>query len=216
MGEFRVHRATQAGITGTATTGAESVVVSGGYEDDEDYGDLIISTGHGGRDPKTGKQTADQSPEAPGNAALITRPPGPGGVAEPDDSGTPRDHSTGSDTAETLGGILRLPALKTGGRGGLDWSPVEAKLGAALPQDYKRFIDSYGAGLIDDHVTVCAPNEPRDWADLLQHNGYAHECVRLDFSADPTTTPEVGTWATRCSGNLGVRMSHPGSTLVTT
>lgn len=97
-------------------------------------------------------------------------------VAEPD-----RDHSTGSDMAEALGEILRLPALKTGGRGGFDWSPVEAKLGATLPQDYKRFIDSYGAGLIDDHVTVCAPDEPRDWADLLQHNVYAQECVRLDF-----------------------------------
>ena len=28
---------------------AESVVVSGGYEDDHDYGDVIILTGHGGQ-----------------------------------------------------------------------------------------------------------------------------------------------------------------------
>ena len=67
-----VHRAGMAGITGTAATGAESVVVSGGYEDDEDYGNLIIYTGHGGRDPNTGKQIADQLPLSPGNAALIT------------------------------------------------------------------------------------------------------------------------------------------------
>jgi putative restriction endonuclease len=34
--------------------------VSGGYEDDEDYGDLIVYTGAGGRDPSTGAQIADQ------------------------------------------------------------------------------------------------------------------------------------------------------------
>lgn len=31
--------------------GADSIVVSGGYPDDADYGDEIIYTGHGGRDP---------------------------------------------------------------------------------------------------------------------------------------------------------------------
>jgi putative restriction endonuclease len=36
-------------------------VVSGGYEDDEDYGEVIIYTGAGGRDPATGKQVADQT-----------------------------------------------------------------------------------------------------------------------------------------------------------
>lgn len=70
--EAGLHRANQAGIVGTAATGAESVVVSGGYEDDEDHGDVIIYTGHGGRHPDTGKQIADQSPQASGNAALIT------------------------------------------------------------------------------------------------------------------------------------------------
>ncbi|MEU4410603.1 YDG/SRA domain-containing protein [Streptosporangium sp. NPDC023963] len=70
--EAKVHRPLQAGICGTAARGgAESIVVSGGYEDDEDYGDTIIYTGHGGRDPNTGKQVKDQSPTDPGNAALI-------------------------------------------------------------------------------------------------------------------------------------------------
>jgi predicted restriction endonuclease len=72
LSERQAHRAAQGGITGTQQTGAESVVVSGGYEDDEDYGDLLIYTGHGGRDEKTGRQIADQKPDAPGNAALIT------------------------------------------------------------------------------------------------------------------------------------------------
>lgn len=67
-----LHRPLQAGICGTADKGgAESIVVSGGYKDDEDFGDTIIYTGHGGRDPDTGAQIKDQSPEDTGNAALI-------------------------------------------------------------------------------------------------------------------------------------------------
>jgi putative restriction endonuclease len=34
--------------------------LSGGYEDDEDHGDIIVYTGYGGRDPATGKQVSDQ------------------------------------------------------------------------------------------------------------------------------------------------------------
>lgn len=56
-----VHRATQAGITGRAEEGAESIVLSGGYIDDEDLGDVIIYTGHGGRDPISGRQIDDQT-----------------------------------------------------------------------------------------------------------------------------------------------------------
>lgn len=68
--ESGVHRPLQAGISGRATEGADSVVISGGYEDDEDRGELVIYTGHGGNDPATGKQVADQELTA-GNAALV-------------------------------------------------------------------------------------------------------------------------------------------------
>lgn len=54
-----VHRPNQAGICG-GSDGAESIVVSGGYVDDEDYGSEIIYTGQGGNDPTTKRQTADQ------------------------------------------------------------------------------------------------------------------------------------------------------------
>ena len=56
-----IHRPLQAGISGGASEGADSVVVSGGYEDDEDYGDVIVYTGHGGNDPATGKQATAQT-----------------------------------------------------------------------------------------------------------------------------------------------------------
>jgi putative restriction endonuclease len=67
-----VHRPTQGGISGNAAEGADSIVVSGGYADDEDHGDYIIYTGHGGRAPNATTQTFDQSPTAAGNAGLIT------------------------------------------------------------------------------------------------------------------------------------------------
>ncbi|MFE6897082.1 YDG/SRA domain-containing protein [Streptomyces sp. NPDC057717] len=69
--EAGVHRPLQAGICGTKKDGAESIVVSGGYKDDEDYGDVIIYTGHGGQD-SSNNQVGDQSLEDPGNAALVT------------------------------------------------------------------------------------------------------------------------------------------------
>jgi putative restriction endonuclease len=70
--EARVHRPTQAGISGTKLEGSDSIVISGGYVDDEDNGDYVIYTGHGGKDPNSSRQIADQSRAAPGNAGLIT------------------------------------------------------------------------------------------------------------------------------------------------
>ncbi len=67
----QVHRPPQAGICGTATSGgAESIVLNGGYEDDLDEGDVIVYTGHGSNDPRTGKQVGDQV-LSPQNAGLI-------------------------------------------------------------------------------------------------------------------------------------------------
>ena len=54
-----LHRNTRTGIAWTQR-GAEAIVVSGGYEDDQDGEELIIYTGQGGNDPHTGEQTGDQ------------------------------------------------------------------------------------------------------------------------------------------------------------
>ena len=51
-----VHAGLQGGIGG----GGHSIVLSGGYVDDRDEGDIIIYTGQGGRDPNTGLQIDDQ------------------------------------------------------------------------------------------------------------------------------------------------------------
>lgn len=64
-----VHRPLQAGISGSQDDGANSIVLSGGYEDDDDRGDVIYYTGQGGRDAGTGTQTKHQ-PLNRGNLAL--------------------------------------------------------------------------------------------------------------------------------------------------
>jgi len=65
------HRNWAAGIDGNGIDGAAAIVLSGGYEDDEDLGDEIIYTGAGGNDPNTGKQIKDQTWENRGNAGLL-------------------------------------------------------------------------------------------------------------------------------------------------
>ena len=66
-----VHRPPIAGICGTKKTGAESIVLNGGYVDDVDSWSTVIYTGHGGNDTGTGRQVSDQSWDSPGNAALV-------------------------------------------------------------------------------------------------------------------------------------------------
>jgi putative restriction endonuclease len=61
LSEAGLHRPTVAGISGSEREGADSIVLSGGYEDDQDIGDVIVYTGHGGRDQETGRQVADQN-----------------------------------------------------------------------------------------------------------------------------------------------------------
>ena len=46
--EQGLHRPPVAGIAGTAALGCPSLILSGGYEDDEDNGDMFTYTGAGG------------------------------------------------------------------------------------------------------------------------------------------------------------------------
>ena len=68
LSQAGIHRAPQSGITGGAD-GAESIVLNAGYVDDVDRGDVVLYTGHGGRDPNTGRQISDQVLER-GNLGL--------------------------------------------------------------------------------------------------------------------------------------------------
>src|ERR671913_2538678 len=67
-----VHRPRQAGICGGKGEGAESIVLSGGYEDDIDTGDVIVYTGHGGNIPRTATQHEDQELDRQNMALVIS------------------------------------------------------------------------------------------------------------------------------------------------
>lgn len=64
-----IHKPSMSGIWGSQNTGAYSIVLSGGYEDDVDQLDYILYTGQGGQDSPGGKQVKDQE-LIRGNAAL--------------------------------------------------------------------------------------------------------------------------------------------------
>ncbi|CAE5960487.1 unnamed protein product [Arabidopsis arenosa] len=51
--QWGVHFPLVSGIAGQASYGAQSVVLAGGYEDDEDHGEWFLYTGSGGRDLST-------------------------------------------------------------------------------------------------------------------------------------------------------------------
>lgn len=70
LADAGVHQVLQQGIAGNRHVGCASIVISGGYETDEDYGHEIFYTGAGGQDRDTKKQVEDQSLDKNDNAAL--------------------------------------------------------------------------------------------------------------------------------------------------
>ncbi|MDP3644936.1 MAG: YDG/SRA domain-containing protein [Bacteroidota bacterium] len=69
--EAGLHRSPQKGIDGNKVEGTAAIVLSGGYEDDKDFGDEIIYTGEGGNDRETKRQVDHQSWQSHGNAGLV-------------------------------------------------------------------------------------------------------------------------------------------------
>ncbi|XP_008222251.1 PREDICTED: E3 ubiquitin-protein ligase ORTHRUS 2-like [Prunus mume] len=55
--QWGVHFPMISGIAGQSKHGAQSVILSGGYEDDEDHGEWFLYTGSGGRDLSGNKRT---------------------------------------------------------------------------------------------------------------------------------------------------------------
>ncbi|MFI5930687.1 hypothetical protein [Actinoplanes sp. NPDC051494] len=87
--------------------------------------------------------------------------------------------------------LLRLPPLEESHRRSGDWTAVETAVGAVLPGDYKRFVDAYGPGAIDDHLLVCAPGATPGWTDLLENNETAQESCRIWFG---DSSLQAGAW----------------------
>ncbi|KAJ3527643.1 hypothetical protein NM688_g8103 [Phlebia brevispora] len=68
LSHLNIHPPPEGGMYGNIE-GVRSIILSGGYEDDQDFGETVIYTGHGGRD-SSGKQVQDQKFEDALNAGL--------------------------------------------------------------------------------------------------------------------------------------------------
>ncbi|MFD4376280.1 SMI1/KNR4 family protein [Streptomyces sp. NPDC058486] len=49
----------------------------------------------------------------------------------------------------------------------VDWAAAERALGVPLPDDYKRLVDTYGAGVFDETVWLLTPGAVRDDCELI-------------------------------------------------
>lgn len=130
----KVHKPTQAGISGSQNEGADSIVVSGGYEDDEDYGDVIIYTGHGGKEDGSIKQVTDQE-LVRGNMALALN--SKSGLPVRVIRGYHKDSVYGPEEGYRYDGIFRVEDYwKDKGKSGFDiWRYRLRKIGNELKQE---------------------------------------------------------------------------------
>lgn len=71
MMDTSFHRNWARGIDGDPNLGAAAICLSGGYEDDEDDGDVIIYTGAGGQDSESRVQIKDQTLDHRDNQAIF-------------------------------------------------------------------------------------------------------------------------------------------------
>lgn len=86
------------------------------------------------------------------------------------------------DSVERLTEVPGVPASAPPAQ---DWAAVEERLGSALPADYRRFVDRFGAGRLGG-IRVCAPGAPTSEFDLFD----LVDRVRAQAEAfRPTTEP---------------------------
>lgn len=60
----------------------------------------------------------------------------------------------------------------------IDWAAVEARLGAALPSDYKRLAELFGHGAFDGFLHFSVPDAPFKSADIVLHTEWLAEWGR--------------------------------------
>ena len=66
-----------------------------------------------------------------------------------------------------------------------DWPAAEAKLGIALPADYKGIVERYGAGAFSDFLIVLNPFTPNAYLNLQEGGAQILESARTVRASDP-------------------------------
>ncbi|MER5357758.1 SMI1/KNR4 family protein [Streptomyces sp. NPDC002785] len=70
------------------------------------------------------------------------------------------------------------------------WPEIEARLGTALPEDFKDLVDTYGGGVFDETIWILEPDCPsRDYNLLAMKDERAEVLARL-WEIGPEPRPE--------------------------
>ncbi|MFD5098614.1 hypothetical protein [Streptomyces albidochromogenes] len=76
----------------------------------------------------------------------------------------------------------------------VDWARTERSLGAALPADYKRLVETYGDGIFDETIRLLVPDSAYGDCDLHAQTRERDEILTglWEFEAKPAALLEVG------------------------
>lgn len=84
------------------------------------------------------------------------------------------------------------------------WEPLEARLGSALPQDYKDFVRVYGSGRLFDALWIHVPTCESPYVRLgPQLNGIRHELKGQEDGCPYPLWPAPGGWIACGSTDYG-------------
>jgi len=100
-----------------------------------------------------------------------------------------------------------------------DWSDVEEAVGIQLPTDYRRLVDEYGGGYIDDYLYLLEPRCRNQYYDLAEAGAERTEALQYLWDGGEARPAELaaGTevrvypWATTDNGEALYWLVIPGT-----
>lgn len=85
----------------------------------------------------------------------------------------------------------------------VDWDAVEASWGTAFPSDFKEFMAEYGAGTIDDYLSVLLAEPRGGFGGVPAYMGMAEESRNAeDMWRSGSCTPRLITWGLDSSADI--------------
>ena len=100
-----------------------------------------------------------------------------------------------------------------------EWPRLEAAVGFALPTDYRRLMDEFGGGYLDDHLYLVEPDCPNPHYDFASHAAERIEALEYlwgDGFEQPPPELAEGTgaralpWAATDNGECLFWLARPG------
>ncbi|MGW0777625.1 hypothetical protein ACWD01_29160 [Streptomyces sp. NPDC002835] len=90
-----------------------------------------------------------------------------------------------ADMAEAtswVDGVVAVTGWDTTRVRAVDWVAVETRLGTALPSDYKRLAELFGAGAFDGYLQLQVPDAVSESEDIVRHTVWLGEWARTHGS----------------------------------